>query len=109
VPPLERQQIRESADRLTLFVEDIDMARERAAVIQDELTSNLSERMNKNMYVLSIIAAIFLPLTLITGLLGINVAGIPLGDWPGAFAAVTALLVVVGVAELILLRKLHWL
>ncbi|NKB60401.1 MAG: zinc transporter ZntB [Alphaproteobacteria bacterium] len=109
IPPRERQHIRSSADRLTLFVEDIDMVRERAAIIQDELSSNLSERMNKNMYVLSIVAGIFLPLTLITGLLGINVAGIPAADWPWAFAAVTGLLVLFGVAELFLLRRLHWL
>lgn len=109
MPPVERQQIRSSADRLTLFVEDIDLARERAGIIQDELSSNLSERMNKNMYVLSIIAGIFLPLTLITGLLGINVAGIPGSDWTGSFLAVTGMLLVVGAAELFLLRRLHWL
>ena len=108
MPPLERQQVREAADRLTRYIEDIDMARERAAVVQDEISSNLSEQMNKNMCVLSIVAGIFLPLTLITGLLGINVAGIPLDNWPGAFALVTGLLVVVGVAELYLLRKMHW-
>jgi zinc transporter len=108
VPALERQQIRESADMLTRFIEDIDMARERAAIIQDELSSNLSERMNKNMYVLSIVAGIFLPLTLITGLLGINVAGIPGAEWPWSFGAVTGLLVVVGAAELFLLRRMHW-
>ena len=106
--PLERQQIREAADLLTRYIEDIDMARERAAVVQDELNSNLSERMNKNTYVLSIVAGIFLPLTLITGLLGINVAGIPYAEWPGAFATVAVLLVVIGAAGLFWLRKLHW-
>ncbi len=108
VPALERQQIRSSADRLTLFVEEIDLVRERAAIIQDELSSNQSERMNKNMYVLAIISGIFLPLTLITGLLGINVAGIPGADWPWAFAAVTGLMVLFGIGELFLLRRLHW-
>ncbi len=109
IRPLERQQIRASADRLTLFVEDIDMARERAAIIQDELSSNLSERMNKNMYVLSIVAGIFLPLTLVTGLLGINVAGIPGSESPWSFAIVTVLMFVFGAAEVYLLRRLHWL
>jgi len=73
------QRLREIADRITRYVENLDSARERAAIIQDELSTRLSEQMNRNMYVLSVIAGIFLPLTLITGLLGINVAGIP-GD-----------------------------
>jgi len=109
IPGLERQHLRESADRLTRYIEDIDVARERTAVVQDELSSNMSARMNKNMYMLAIIAGVFLPLTLITGLLGINVAGIPGEDWSGAFFAVAGMLVAVGVLELILLRRLHWL
>jgi len=39
--------------------------------------------MNKAMYVLSIVAAIFLPLSLLTGLLGINVGGIPGAETSG--------------------------
>ena len=108
VPALERQQIRSAADRLTLFVEEIDLVRERAAIIQDELSSDQAARMNKNMYVLAIISGIFLPLTLITGLLGINVAGIPGAEWEWSFAIVTALMVLFGVGELFLLRRLHW-
>ncbi len=72
-----RVHLREIADRTTRYVEDLDSARDRAAVTQDELNSRLSERMNKTMYVLSIVAGIFLPLGLLTGLLGINVGGIP--------------------------------
>ena len=69
--------IREIAERTSRFVEDIDAAKDRAAITQEELNSRLSEQMNKAMYVLSIVAAIFLPLGLLTGLLGINVGGIP--------------------------------
>lgn len=64
--------------------------------------------MNKNMYVLTIISGIFLPLTLITGLLGINVAGIPSANWLWAFATVTELMVLCGIGQLFLLRHLHW-
>lgn len=106
--PVEQQVVREAADLLTRYIEDLDMARERAAVVQDELNNNLSERMNKNTYVLSLVAGIFLPLTFITGLLGINVAGIPYAEWPGSFALVTGLLIVMGVAGLIWLRRMHW-
>jgi zinc transporter len=64
--------------------------------------------MNKNMYVLSVIAGIFLPLSLIAGLLGINVAGIPGDKWPWAFTAVTGGIFVIGLIEYFLFRRLKW-
>jgi zinc transporter len=48
-------------------VEDLDSGRERASIVQDELTTRLSEKMNRNMYVLSVIAGIFLPLSVNAG------------------------------------------
>jgi zinc transporter len=61
------------------------------------------------MYALSVIAGIFLPLTFVTGLLGINVAGIWGAESDRAFDAVFAGLVVLGVVEVILFRLLRWL
>lgn len=81
----DRIHLRETNDRLTRYIEDIDSARERAAVTQEELVNRLSEQLNSRMYVLSIVAAIFLPLGFLTGLLGINVGGIPGADDPNAF------------------------
>jgi zinc transporter len=68
----DRVRLREVYDRLTRYLEDLDAARERAAVTQEELISRLSEQMDNRMYVLSIVAAIFLPLGFLTGLLGIK-------------------------------------
>lgn len=104
----DRQRLREVADKITRYVEELDAARERAAVVQDELSSRLAERLNSNTYVLSVIAAIFLPLSLLTGLLGINVGGIPGEDWDGSFWVVTASLFVFGGVGYWLLRKLRW-
>tara|TARA_R110002126_G_scaffold8097_29_gene38930 strand:- start:2715 stop:3761 length:1047 start_codon:yes stop_codon:yes gene_type:complete len=104
----DRLRLREVADKITRYVEDLDSARERAAVVQDELSSRLAERLNKNTYVLSVIAAIFLPLGLLTGLLGINVGGIPGEKWPWSFASVTVGLCAAGVIEYWLLKRLKW-
>lgn len=104
----DRLRLREVADKITRYVEDLDSARERAAVVQDELSSRLAERLNRNTYVLSVIAAIFLPLSLLTGLLGINVGGIPGEKWPWSFTAVTAGIFVLGIVEYWLLKKLKW-
>ena len=105
----DRAHLREVAERTARYVEDIDSARERASVTQEELNNRLSEQMNKAMYVLSIVAAIFLPLGLLTGLLGINVGGIPGTENKWAFAVVTVLLV--GLAAFLIgwFRKIKWL
>ncbi|MCB9688826.1 MAG: zinc transporter ZntB [Alphaproteobacteria bacterium] len=100
-----RAQLREHADRVTRYVEALDSARERAAVTSEELSNRLAEQMNHTMYVLAIITAIFLPLGLITGLLGINVGGMPGEDSPWAFAAVTAALVVLGIGQYVWYRS----
>lgn len=106
---LNRARVREVADRVTRYIEDLDSARERAAVIRDELEGRLAEQMNKTMYVLSIVAAIFLPLGLLTGLLGINVGGMPGADNPIAFWEVCFLLVIVAIIQMLAFRKMKWL
>ncbi|MFU8814840.1 MAG: zinc transporter ZntB [Pseudomonadales bacterium] len=95
----DRGRLRELTDRLTRYIEELDAARDRAAVTQEELSGRIADQMNRNMYVLSIVAGIFLPLGLLTGLLGINVGGIPGTENDWAFAIVCIVLVVlVGVA-----------
>ena len=95
-----RAQLREVLDRLVRYVEDLDESRERAAVTQEELAGRISDRMNKTMYMLAIVATVFLPLGLLTGLLGINVGGIPGTDNTYAFLIVCFILVSLAFAEL---------
>jgi zinc transporter len=100
--------LRETTDRLTRYVEDLEAAKERTAVAQDELESQLTSRMNSTMYMLSIVTVIFLPLGLITGLLGINVAGIPGAENPYAFIIVSGLLLFIAIMQIIILRRRIW-
>ena len=100
--------LREVQDRVTRYVEDLDAVRERAGVTQEELSQRLAESMNRTMYVLSIVAAIFLPLGLITGLLGINVGGIPGSDLSSAFVIVCAALLLIALVELLIFRRMRW-
>jgi zinc transporter len=92
----DRLKLREISDRITRYLEDLDALRERAGVTNDELSTRLAETMNQRMYILSVVAAVFLPLGLITGLLGVNVGGIPgtNNDW--SFALLTLLLIGLG-------------
>ena len=104
----QRAVLREVGDRTLRFLEDLDAARDRAAVAQDELNGRLSDSMNKTMYVLSIVAGIFLPLGLLTGLLGINVGGMPGVESPWAFAIVCIILVGTAVFLTWFFKKKGW-
>lgn len=104
-----RAHLREAADRVTRYVETLDASRERAAVSYEELSSRLAEQMNQTMYILSVVAAIFLPLGLLTGLLGINVGGMPGVDSPWAFSLVSVAMVVLGAVEVWLFRRMRML
>lgn len=103
-----RLSLRETNDRLSRHLEDLDAIRERAAVTQEEIQNRLAERQNVRMYVLSIVAAVFLPLGFLTGLLGINIGGIPGADNPAAFGLFIAFLSVVVVSQVIFFRFRKW-
>lgn len=100
--------LREIANRVTRIVEELDSVRERLNVINDSAEGQRSAAMNRNGYVLSIVAAIFLPLGFLTGLLGVNVAGIPGSQWPYAFAVLCVTMAAIGIALGILFKKMKW-
>jgi zinc transporter len=105
---LHKALLREVGDRTTRYVEDLDAIRERAAVLQDELASRVADQMNKTVYLLTVVAAILLPPSLLTGLLGINVSGMPGAESPVAFYFVVLMILVLGVFEVLVLRRLKW-
>jgi zinc transporter len=104
----ERMRLREIADRTTRYVEDLDAIRDRATVTQEELNGRLTEQMNKTMYILSIVAGIFLPLGLLTGLLGINVGGIPGTENHWAFTIFCVMLLIVAGGQIWLFKRKKW-
>ncbi len=81
----DRIKIRASADRCARMAEELEAVRERAAVAHEELTDLRAEKIDARSLFIAIVAMIFLPLTFITGLLGMNVAGIPYAQHPHAF------------------------
>jgi zinc transporter len=104
-----QRRIAESADRMTRTVEELDAARDRAAVTQEELQSKIGEATNRRLYVLSILTAVFLPLGFVCSLLGVNVGGVPLqhADW--AFWALCGAFVAIVAAQLWFFRRRGWL
>ncbi|MEH6808551.1 MAG: zinc transporter ZntB [Hyphomonas oceanitis] len=107
--PENRLTTREMLDRLHRYLEDLDVYKESALVLQDDLNNRAAAEMNRTMFVFSIIAAIFLPLGFVTGLLGINVGGMPGVNSSGAFwITVVVLAIIVGI-EFMLFKLMKWL
>lgn len=107
--PLHREQLRDLADRTMRRVEDLEEARDRASVAHEELTGRMAESMNRTMYLLALVASVFLPLGLITGLLGINVGGMPGEDDSAAFWIVCGLLVAFACLQCWWFKRRRWL
>jgi len=101
-------RLHEAQNDITRFVEDLTALRERSHSIQDEVANILTERLNRNTYVFSLIASIFLPLSFLTGLLGINVPGIPGADDPEAFIVFCGILAAVVALQVAVFKKLRW-
>lgn len=106
--PKNRLELREIGNRIIKIVEDLDYSKDHLAISHEELQGKMSISMGRIMYMISIVTMIFLPLTLITGLLGINVKGIPLAEENYAFLLVCVFLVAIGGLLLTLMRKLRW-
>lgn len=105
----DRREIAESIDRLRRYLDDIDISKESAVVLQDDLRARSLASSEHATYMLTIVAGIFLPLGFLTGLLGINVGGMPGTDDPWAFWQVTALCLGVLAILLILFKRWKWL
>ncbi|MEM8799127.1 MAG: zinc transporter ZntB [Pseudomonadota bacterium] len=105
----ERLTLRETLDRITRLLEDMDAIRERCGVLNDQLTDLRAEEMNRTMLFLSVISAIFLPLGFLTGLLGVNVGGIPGTDNAWAFTYFCGALIILTLALVLWFRHKRWL
>ena len=103
-----RYQLRENANRMMRIIEDMDSLRERAMINMDELSNRVREQTQENMYMLSVLAAIFVPLTFITGLFGMNVGGIPLAQSEHGLLFMSGILLFIGILLAIILKKLKW-
>lgn len=104
----DRRHLLEVHDRITRLVENLDAMREQLSVLREELAGQLSDRINRNMYLLSILSAVFLPLGFFTGLFGINIAGMPGTDDPRAFALFAGAMLAVALGVLGFLRWKRW-
>lgn len=104
-----RRNIAETTNRVMRSVEELDAVSARLAALQDHVNTAHAARMGRNGYLLGVVAAIFLPLGFLTGLFGVNVAGMPGTASPWAFAVLTLAMVGIGIGLYLLFRLLRWL
>ncbi len=105
----DKAKLNETTNMLIRYLEELDSAIERAQIIQQTIAGQVSEQLNQRMYVMSVVAALFLPLGFLTGLLGVNVGGIPGTESPYAFGLFIVFLVVLTVGIGIYFKNKKWL
>jgi zinc transporter len=84
--PDDRQHLTEAADRFARMTEELESIRERAALMHEQITDLRAELLDQRALVVSVAALVFLPLTFVTGLFGMNVK-LPFQEEPWAFWA----------------------
>ncbi|MEZ5739378.1 MAG: CorA family divalent cation transporter [Burkholderiaceae bacterium] len=104
---MQRSRLRELSDRVTRLVEQMDEVKDRAQVVNDEIAAQRAETLARVSFVLSLAGVFFLPLGFLTGLLGVNLGGIPGTDSPWAFTVFCALLVAMGVVLAVVMRRVR--
>ncbi|MEA3413854.1 MAG: CorA family divalent cation transporter [Pseudomonadota bacterium] len=97
-----------TAEYLDRLVASLDSSHHRVNLLLGHLRNHDEARLARSMHKLALVATVFLPLTFITGLLGINVAGIPDARDPMAFWLVCALLFAMALLAVLVIRRRHW-
>ncbi len=105
----DRMHLSAAADRAARMAEELESIRERSALMHEALTDLRSEQIDQRALVISIAAMIFLPLTFLTGLYGMNVRGLWLADQPWAFDAIVGICVVTAIGVTGYFVRNHWL
>lgn len=104
----DRLHIREAADRFARMAEELEAVRERSALLHEQLTDLRAEEVDQRSLVIAVVAFIFLPLTFITGLLGMNVEGIPYAHSSWSFWGVVIFCLLIGLGVLAWFVRKRW-
>ncbi|CDK98274.1 Magnesium and cobalt transporter protein [Magnetospirillum gryphiswaldense MSR-1 v2] len=104
-----RLRLREVTDKVVRHIEDLDALRERATVLHEDLSAQISERIAQNSNRFTALTALLLPPSLVAGLLGANIGGIPGTGDPNAFWELLVIIAVMMPGLWLVLRRINWL
>ncbi|MBY5923780.1 MULTISPECIES: CorA family divalent cation transporter [unclassified Halomonas] len=108
LPPLlsdDRFDLANGRDTIQRINESVDFYLEHVGMVQQYQAHQHTEKVNRNTYLLSIISGVFLPISFLTGLLGVNIGGMPGVDSPLAFALFCIFMVVLVAVEMVVLKR----
>ena len=89
------QDLRQSSEEFSAVLTDMASLQERIKLLQEEIAGMINERNSRSLYTLTVFTVAALPVNLIAGLFGMNVAGIPLAEHGHGFWLVVGLIAVV--------------
>lgn len=95
-------------DHLLKLAEMIESNREVTADLRDSYDSMRSNRMNAIMKTLTVITTIFMPLTFIAGIYGMNFANMPELQWRWGYFGVVALMALLGLSMFVWFKRKGW-
>ncbi len=101
--------LRDVYDHTIQIIDTVETFRDMISGMHDTYLSSVSNRMNDIMKILTIIATIFIPLTFIAGIYGMNFKFMPELEWRWAYFVVWCVIVVVAVGMVIFFRRKKWL
>ncbi|SOB80132.1 zinc transporter [Sphingomonas guangdongensis] len=104
----DRLHLSAAADRAARMAEEVESIRERAGLMHETLTDLRSELIDQRSLVIAIAAMVFLPLTFLTGLYGMNVEGLWFAHEPWAFDAIVGLCVLIAASVAGYFIRRHW-
>lgn len=104
----DRAEVRVALEQTTRECESLEELRDRAAVTQEELRARHEARVGRTVYLLTLVATVALPLGLLTGLLGINVGGVPLASTPMGFWIVCGAMVLIAALQVWWFKRKRW-
>jgi magnesium transporter len=109
ITPKVRQYLRDCLDHAVQILDVIDTYRELASSLMDTHISTMGQRTNEVMKVLTIMATIFIPLTFLAGLYGMNFDYLPELHYTWAYPVLLGVMVLVAIGMLIFFRRRGWL
>jgi len=101
--------VRDVYDHTIQVIDTLESLRDMVSGMLDTYLSSMSNRMNEVMKVLTIIATIFIPLTFIAGVYGMNFVFMPELKWHGAYFVVLGLMAVVALVMVLYFKRKRWL
>jgi magnesium transporter len=101
--------LRDVYDHTIQVIDTIETFRDMVSGMLDIYLSSVSNRMNEVMKVLTIIATIFIPLTFIAGIYGMNFANMPELQWPWGYFMVWGVMIIIFIGMLIFFKRKKWL